>query len=69
MASSALGDAVAEAANMDRAITVTEQSGDRCLVDLMLVEKKALQERRPVLVGNLPASCQERPAFKEGERR
>jgi hypothetical protein len=63
MVAAALSDTAAEAINMDRAITLAEQSGDRCLVDLMILEKKALQERRSI--SELPDSCKERPALKK----
>lgn len=58
IAAAALGDAAAESINMNRAVELAEQSGDRCLLDQMLIERRALSQRRAVNE-ELPASCRE----------
>jgi Tfp pilus assembly protein PilF len=62
MVAAALGDAKSETSNMDRAIAVAEKTGDKCLLDLMILEKKGLQLRKSIF--EFPASCNEKRISK-----
>ena len=65
MLSAILGDRIMEKKYMDLAIKTAEQSQDKCLLDLMLLEKKGLELRKPV-VPELPVSCRNKKPINEG---
>jgi hypothetical protein len=59
-----LGDPRSEKENIQAAVRIAERSGDRCLIDLMRIEARALERRAPSRE-ELPQSCK----AEAGERK
>ncbi len=66
MVAAALGDATSETSNMDRAIAVAEKTGDKCLLESMILGKKGLQLRKSIY--EFPTSCSEQREAKYGKQ-
>lgn len=66
MVAAELGDATSETSNMDRAIAVAEKTGDKCLLESMILEKKGLQLRKSIY--EFPTSCSEQWEAKYGKQ-
>lgn len=62
-----LGDAISEQENTDAAIRLVERAGDRCLIDLMHIEARALKQRRaPSTSQSAPNSCSKKRITDNG---